>query len=144
MAMSENWQLFVHGGRHNYAIGVYHHDHTQAARLMDEQLIQAEQFRKSHMPPRNIAHTIYNVLAKMKKKRMQGHYTVQYAIVGGHRYDFDRIAFWGRDARSRRRWSEIVSLLKSPQEQVLSTTGSLIRRQEAKWEVYDIRFFRQV
>ncbi|KAI5652229.1 hypothetical protein M9H77_29416 [Catharanthus roseus] len=30
MAMSENWQLFVYNRRNNHAIGVYHHDHTQA------------------------------------------------------------------------------------------------------------------
>ncbi|KAI5669431.1 hypothetical protein M9H77_19284 [Catharanthus roseus] len=44
----ENWQLFVHDRRYNYVIGVYHHDHAQAARLTEEQLIQTEQFRKSY------------------------------------------------------------------------------------------------
>ncbi|KAI5681395.1 hypothetical protein M9H77_02622 [Catharanthus roseus] len=84
------WQLFVHDGRHNHAIGVYHHVHAQAARLMEEQLKQTEQFGKSHIPPCNMlqffreqnlncavsAQTIYNVLAKMEKKRMQGCNTV--------------------------------------------------------------------
>ncbi|KAI5662958.1 hypothetical protein M9H77_22281 [Catharanthus roseus] len=54
MATSENWQLFVHNGRHNYKIAVYNHGHVQAARLTEEQLQQTEQFRKSHVPPRNI------------------------------------------------------------------------------------------
>ncbi|KAI5657445.1 hypothetical protein M9H77_26238 [Catharanthus roseus] len=38
--MCENWQLFVHDGRHNQAIGVYSHGHAQAAKLTEEQLIQ--------------------------------------------------------------------------------------------------------
>ncbi|KAI5668870.1 hypothetical protein M9H77_18723 [Catharanthus roseus] len=48
MAMCENWQVFVHNGRHNHAIGVYTHGHAQVAKLTKEQLIQIEQFRKSH------------------------------------------------------------------------------------------------
>ncbi|KAI5657046.1 hypothetical protein M9H77_25839 [Catharanthus roseus] len=35
MATSENWQLFVHDGRHNHKISVYNHGHAQAARLME-------------------------------------------------------------------------------------------------------------
>ncbi|KAI5650552.1 hypothetical protein M9H77_36557 [Catharanthus roseus] len=54
MAMCENWQLFVHNERHNHAIGVYSHGHAQSAKLTEEQLIQIEQFRKSHVPPCNI------------------------------------------------------------------------------------------
>ncbi|KAI5672306.1 hypothetical protein M9H77_12670 [Catharanthus roseus] len=91
MAMCENWQLFVHDGRHNHAIGVYSHCHAQAAKLTEEQLIQIEQFRKSHVPPRNIlrffreqnvgctvsSQKIYNVVAKIKKNRMQGRNTVE-------------------------------------------------------------------
>ncbi|KAI5682044.1 hypothetical protein M9H77_03272 [Catharanthus roseus] len=50
----ENWQLFLHDGRHNNVIGVYNHGRTQAARLTEEQQIPTEQFRKSHLPPRNI------------------------------------------------------------------------------------------
>ncbi|KAI5678503.1 hypothetical protein M9H77_09453 [Catharanthus roseus] len=56
---------------------------------MEEQLIQTEQFRKSHVLPRNILQIfreqhvgcavstkkIYNVVAKMKKNRMQGRNT---------------------------------------------------------------------
>ncbi|KAI5682279.1 hypothetical protein M9H77_03507 [Catharanthus roseus] len=48
MAMCENWQVFVHDGRHNHAIGVYTHGHAQVAKLTEEQLIQIVQFRKSH------------------------------------------------------------------------------------------------
>ncbi|KAI5675618.1 hypothetical protein M9H77_06568 [Catharanthus roseus] len=29
MATSENWQLFVHNGRHNHKIAVYSHGHAQ-------------------------------------------------------------------------------------------------------------------
>ncbi|KAI5681600.1 hypothetical protein M9H77_02828 [Catharanthus roseus] len=72
-------------------ISVYHYSHAQAARLKEEQLIQIEQFRKSHKPPCNMlrlfreqnvdcavsVHSIYNVLAKMKKKRMQGCNTIE-------------------------------------------------------------------
>ncbi|KAI5672865.1 hypothetical protein M9H77_13229 [Catharanthus roseus] len=69
MATSENWQLFVHNERHNYKIAVYNHGHAQSARLTEEQLQQTEQFRKSHK--------IYNVVAKIKKNRMQGRNTVE-------------------------------------------------------------------
>ncbi|KAI5682693.1 hypothetical protein M9H77_03921 [Catharanthus roseus] len=54
MATSKNWQLFVHNGRHNHKIVVYHHGHAQVARLTEEQLQQTEQFRKSHVPLHNI------------------------------------------------------------------------------------------
>ncbi|KAI5662956.1 hypothetical protein M9H77_22279 [Catharanthus roseus] len=54
MATSGNWQLFVHNGRHNHKIVVYNHGHAQSARLTEEQLQQTKQFRKSHVPPRNI------------------------------------------------------------------------------------------
>ncbi|KAI5673424.1 hypothetical protein M9H77_13788 [Catharanthus roseus] len=91
MAMCENWQLFVHDGRHNHAIDLYSHGHAQAAKLTEEQLIQTEQFRKSHVPPRNIlrffrepnlgcaisVQKIYNIVAKIKKNRMQGRNTVE-------------------------------------------------------------------
>ncbi|KAI5678553.1 hypothetical protein M9H77_09503 [Catharanthus roseus] len=102
MAMCENWQLFVHDRRHNHAIGVYSHGHAHAAKLTEEQLIQIEQFRKSHVLPRNIydfsgnkmwvvlsgsnniicmtfcsSQKIYNVVAKIKKNRMQGRNTVE-------------------------------------------------------------------
>ncbi|KAI5677183.1 hypothetical protein M9H77_08133 [Catharanthus roseus] len=54
MATSENCQVFVHNGRHNHKIVVYSYGHAQAAKLMEEQLQQTEQFRKSHVPPCNI------------------------------------------------------------------------------------------
>ncbi|KAI5671612.1 hypothetical protein M9H77_11976 [Catharanthus roseus] len=54
MATSENWQLFVHNGRHNHKTVVYSHGHAQSARLTEEQLQQTKQFRKSHVPPYNI------------------------------------------------------------------------------------------
>ncbi|KAI5662213.1 hypothetical protein M9H77_21536 [Catharanthus roseus] len=67
------------------------HDHAQAARLTEEQLIQNEQFAKSHVPPCNMlrffreqnvgcavsVQKIFNVVAKMKKNRMQGRNTVE-------------------------------------------------------------------
>ncbi|KAI5654163.1 hypothetical protein M9H77_31350 [Catharanthus roseus] len=91
MATSDNWKFFVHDGRHNHKIGVYNHGHAQAARLTEEQLKQTEQFRKSHVPPHNIlqffreqnvgcavsAQKIYNVIAKIKKNRMQERNTVE-------------------------------------------------------------------
>ncbi|KAI5659859.1 hypothetical protein M9H77_28652 [Catharanthus roseus] len=49
--MCENWQVFVHDGRHNHAIDVYTHGHAQEAKLTEEQLIQIEQLKKSHVPP---------------------------------------------------------------------------------------------
>ncbi|KAI5657050.1 hypothetical protein M9H77_25843 [Catharanthus roseus] len=90
MAMCENWQVFVHDGRYNHAIGVYTHGHAQAVKLIEEQLIQTEQL-KSHVPPRNIlrffweqnvgcavsAQKIYNIVAKIKMNRMQGRNTVE-------------------------------------------------------------------
>ncbi|KAI5666805.1 hypothetical protein M9H77_16658 [Catharanthus roseus] len=54
LVTSEKWQLFVHDGRHNHKIVVYNHGHAQAARLTEEKLKQTEQFRKSHVSPRNI------------------------------------------------------------------------------------------
>ncbi|KAI5657845.1 hypothetical protein M9H77_26638 [Catharanthus roseus] len=72
LATSENWQLFV-------------------ARLTEEQLQHTNQFRKSHVSPRNIlrffreqntgfavsAQKIYNVIVKIKKNRMKGRNTVE-------------------------------------------------------------------
>ncbi|KAI5672028.1 hypothetical protein M9H77_12392 [Catharanthus roseus] len=54
MVMCENWQVFVHNGKHNHAIGLCTHGHAQAAKLTEEQLIKTEQFKKSHVPLRNI------------------------------------------------------------------------------------------
>ncbi|KAI5661866.1 hypothetical protein M9H77_21189 [Catharanthus roseus] len=91
IATSENWELFIHNGRHNNKIAIYSHGHAQTARLTEEQLQQIEQFRKSHIPPRNIlrffreqdvgcavsTQKIYNVVTKIKKNWMQGRNTVE-------------------------------------------------------------------
>ncbi|KAI5675248.1 hypothetical protein M9H77_06198 [Catharanthus roseus] len=84
MAMCENWQVFIHDKRHNHAIGVYTQGHAQVAKLTEEQLIQTEQFRKSHVPPRsnNMICMIFcnaqkNVVAKINKHRMQGRNKVE-------------------------------------------------------------------
>ncbi|KAI5658817.1 hypothetical protein M9H77_27610 [Catharanthus roseus] len=85
MTTSENWQLFIHNRRHNHKIVVYSHGHAQSARLTEEQLQQTEQCRKSHVPLRNILRffreqdfpEIYNVVAKIKRCRMQGRNTVE-------------------------------------------------------------------
>ncbi|KAI5672669.1 hypothetical protein M9H77_13033 [Catharanthus roseus] len=91
MATSENWQLFVHNGRHNHKIAVYSHSHAQSTRLIEEQLQQTKQFRKSHVLPCNIlqffqeqdvgcavsSQKIYNAVAKIKRNRMQGRNTVE-------------------------------------------------------------------
>ncbi|KAI5661967.1 hypothetical protein M9H77_21290 [Catharanthus roseus] len=96
MAMCENWQVCVHDGRHNHAIGVHTHGHTQAAKLTKDQLIQIDQFRKSHVPTRNSlrffreqnvgcaisAQKIYNVVAKIKKNRMQKYNMPLLEVVG--------------------------------------------------------------
>ncbi|KAI5676063.1 hypothetical protein M9H77_07013 [Catharanthus roseus] len=65
VATSENWQSLMHKGRHNHKIVVYHHGHAQAARFIGEQLQQID------------AQKIYNVIAKIKKNRMQGRNTVE-------------------------------------------------------------------
>ncbi|KAI5667954.1 hypothetical protein M9H77_17807 [Catharanthus roseus] len=70
MATCENCQLFVHDGRHNHAIGVYTHGHAQAAKLTEAQLIQTVGCSVN-------AHKIYNVVAKIKKNRMQGRNTIE-------------------------------------------------------------------
>ncbi|KAI5657182.1 hypothetical protein M9H77_25975 [Catharanthus roseus] len=85
MTTCENWQLFVYDGRHNHAIGVYTHGHAQTAKLTEEQLIQTEQFRKSHVPPvisyyffgNKTVQKIYNVVVNIKKNRMQGRNTIE-------------------------------------------------------------------
>ncbi|KAI5670764.1 hypothetical protein M9H77_11128 [Catharanthus roseus] len=102
MATSENWQLFVHNGRHNHKIVVYHHGHAQAVRLTEEQLQQTEQFWKSHVLPHNIlrffqkqdvgravsAEKIYNVVAKIKKNRKQGRNTVEEVLCLSAKRDY--------------------------------------------------------
>ncbi|KAI5652749.1 hypothetical protein M9H77_29936 [Catharanthus roseus] len=102
MAMCENWQLFAHDGRHNHAIGVYSHGHAQAAKLTEEQLIQIEQFRKSYVLPHNIlrffreqnvgcavtAKKIYNVVAKIKKNKMQSRNTIEEVLCLSTKRDY--------------------------------------------------------
>ncbi|KAI5648522.1 hypothetical protein M9H77_34527 [Catharanthus roseus] len=65
--------------------------HAQTAKLPKAQMIQIEQFKKSHVSLRNIlrffreqnmgctlsVQKIYNVIAKIKKNRMQGRTTVE-------------------------------------------------------------------
>ncbi|KAI5683112.1 hypothetical protein M9H77_04340 [Catharanthus roseus] len=69
MVMCENWQVFKHDWRHNHALGVYTHSHVQVAKLTEEQLIQIEQFRKSHVP--HLPRKYTTSLRKIKKNRMQ-------------------------------------------------------------------------
>ncbi|KAI5666609.1 hypothetical protein M9H77_16462 [Catharanthus roseus] len=89
--IEDNRKLYVNDGRHNHKIGVYFHAHTQAARLMDDQLKLTEEFNRSQVTPQNIMaslleknpnyavskQTIYNTRAKMKKKRMEGRNMVE-------------------------------------------------------------------
>ncbi|KAI5666694.1 hypothetical protein M9H77_16547 [Catharanthus roseus] len=78
IATSDNWQLFVYDGRHNHKIGVYNHSHPQAARFTEKLLKQTQQFRKSHVPPHMFyLLKIYNVVAKIKKNKMQGRNTME-------------------------------------------------------------------
>ncbi|KAI5677483.1 hypothetical protein M9H77_08433 [Catharanthus roseus] len=61
----------------------------QGCKLTEEQLIHTEQFRKSHIPPRNILRffreqkgvlcrkKIYNAIRKIKRNKMQGQNTVE-------------------------------------------------------------------
>ncbi|KAI5680830.1 hypothetical protein M9H77_02057 [Catharanthus roseus] len=60
MATSENWQLFIHNGRHNHKKVVYSHGHAQVARLTEEH-----------------SQKIFNVVAKIKRDWMQGRNTVE-------------------------------------------------------------------
>ncbi|KAI5662141.1 hypothetical protein M9H77_21464 [Catharanthus roseus] len=68
MVTCENWQLFVHNGRHNHAIGVYNHGHAQATKLTEEQLIHT---KEQNVDCAVSAQKIYNVVAKINKNRMQ-------------------------------------------------------------------------
>ncbi|KAI5657910.1 hypothetical protein M9H77_26703 [Catharanthus roseus] len=102
MAIYENWQAFVHDTRYNHAMGVYTHCHAQAAKLTEEQLIQTEQFRKSHVSTRNIlrffrernvgcavsAQKIFNAVAKIKKNRMQGRNKVEEVLCLSAKRDY--------------------------------------------------------
>ncbi|KAI5673763.1 hypothetical protein M9H77_14127 [Catharanthus roseus] len=66
---------------HNHAIGSYNHGHVQAAKLSEEQLIQTEQFRKSHVPPRNLTNFPRTKCGLCRQ--------VPYSTVGSHRDDSD-------------------------------------------------------
>ncbi|KAI5649752.1 hypothetical protein M9H77_35757 [Catharanthus roseus] len=80
MAISENWQLFVHDRRHNHKIAIYNHSHAQVARVTDEQLKQTEQFMKSHVPPRNILRFFREHILVVQLGMMQGRNTVGEAL----------------------------------------------------------------
>ncbi|KAI5649465.1 hypothetical protein M9H77_35470 [Catharanthus roseus] len=60
------------------ATSVYNHGHAQAARITEEQLKQTEQFKKKQNVGCAVsAQKTYNVIAKIKKNRMQGRNTVE-------------------------------------------------------------------
>ncbi|KAI5672329.1 hypothetical protein M9H77_12693 [Catharanthus roseus] len=79
------------GSVKKYKKAIVDDEEEEATRLTEEQLHQTEQFRKSHVPPCNIlrflreqdvgcavsAQKIYNVVAKIKRNRMQGRNTVE-------------------------------------------------------------------
>ncbi|KAI5654269.1 hypothetical protein M9H77_31456 [Catharanthus roseus] len=86
--------------KHNHAIGVYNHGHTQAARLTEEQLIQTEQFikvmwyhvisysffkNKMRVVP---AQKIYNIVTNMKKNRMQERNTKEEVLCLGAQWGY--------------------------------------------------------
>ncbi|KAI5672640.1 hypothetical protein M9H77_13004 [Catharanthus roseus] len=124
MAINENWQLFVPNGRHNHKIAIYNHSHAQAARLTEEQLQQTGQIRKSHVPPHNIlrffreqdvgcavsAQKIYNVVAKIKKNRMQGRNTVEEVLCLSTQWSYT--VFYRTVRRATNRVESEHSLLK--------------------------------
>ncbi|KAI5677233.1 hypothetical protein M9H77_08183 [Catharanthus roseus] len=84
-AIRDNWKLYVKDGRHTHKIVVYPHTHAQTARLTNDQLKFSEEFSRHQATPQNIMsslleknlycvvskQTIYNVQAKMKKKRIE-------------------------------------------------------------------------
>ncbi|KAI5681897.1 hypothetical protein M9H77_03125 [Catharanthus roseus] len=75
MTTSENCQLFIRDGRYNHKIAVYNHGHAQASRLTEEQLKQTKQFMEESCAA--TAQKIYNVIAKLKKSRIQGRNMVE-------------------------------------------------------------------
>ncbi|KAI5681641.1 hypothetical protein M9H77_02869 [Catharanthus roseus] len=92
MATSENWQLFIHNGRHNHKIAIYSQGHAQSARLTKEQLQQTEQSgrvmfhlaiyydfseNKTLVVQLGNSQKIYNVVAKIKRDRTQGRNVVE-------------------------------------------------------------------
>ncbi|KAI5678914.1 hypothetical protein M9H77_09864 [Catharanthus roseus] len=139
--MCENWQLFVHDGRHNHAIGVYSHGHAQVAKLTEEQLIQIEQFRKSHVPPRNIlrffweqnvgcavsSKKIYSIIAEIKKNRMQGRNTVEEVLCLSAIRDYT--AFY-RDREDSNILSGIIKHLYFSNTMSIENQEDLIKNEE--------------
>ncbi|KAI5658839.1 hypothetical protein M9H77_27632 [Catharanthus roseus] len=81
MATSENWQLFVHNGRHNHKIAVYSHGHAQpssSGRVMFHHAIYYDFFdNKMLVMQLGNSQKIYNVVAKIKRDRMQGRNTLE-------------------------------------------------------------------
>ncbi|KAI5654960.1 hypothetical protein M9H77_32147 [Catharanthus roseus] len=92
MATSESWQLFVHNGRHNHKVAVYNHSHAQASsctklsssgRVMCRLAIYYD-FSENKTLAAQLeiydvcsAQKIYNVVAKIKRNRMQGRNKVE-------------------------------------------------------------------
>ncbi|KAI5682917.1 hypothetical protein M9H77_04145 [Catharanthus roseus] len=91
LAIEDNWKLYAKDGRHNHKISAYPYAHAQATRLTDDQLKLTEEFIRCQIAPQNIMaslleknpdcaiskQTIYNARARMKKKRMEEHNTVE-------------------------------------------------------------------
>ncbi|KAI5654394.1 hypothetical protein M9H77_31581 [Catharanthus roseus] len=99
-----------------------------------EQLRQTEQFRKSHVPPRNIlrffreqnvgcavsAHKVYNVIAKIKKNRMQWRNTVEEVLClsaqGGymwlHSLHHSKMSPLGRMPQAARKTGHLIATLE--------------------------------
>ncbi|KAI5664879.1 hypothetical protein M9H77_24202 [Catharanthus roseus] len=57
-ASRQFWKLTIQDGRHNYKIGVYPHENTQATQLKDDEITLVEEFSKCHMQPKNILDSI--------------------------------------------------------------------------------------
>ncbi|KAI5678635.1 hypothetical protein M9H77_09585 [Catharanthus roseus] len=177
MATIENCQLFVHNGGHNHKIAVYSHGHAQSARLTEEQLQQTEQFRKSHVLPCNIlrffreqdgcavsSQKIYNVVAKIKRNRMQEKNTVEevfllsaergYTVFHRNRennngLDLSSVALWGKDnepGRERTFCVEVVAINVSRRCQLPPETAvtkgrrktNSTKRDKSHWEYVSI------
>ncbi|KAI5655244.1 hypothetical protein M9H77_32431 [Catharanthus roseus] len=83
MATSENWQLFVHNGRHNHKIASSCNRPSSSRRVMFHLTIYYDFFEnKSLVVQLEIfdvcsAQKIYHVVAKIKRNRMQGRNTVE-------------------------------------------------------------------
>ncbi|KAI5683255.1 hypothetical protein M9H77_04483 [Catharanthus roseus] len=80
MATSENWQLFVHNGRHNHKIAVYSNGHAQSSsgRVMFYRAIYYDFSENKTLVVQSCnSQKIYNVVAKIKRDRMQGRNRVE-------------------------------------------------------------------